>query len=428
MSLLLNLFRCLCLCLVVEKGSWYLNGKKSTDSRRRKINRAVLKKDFLSKNKSKLEKDTKKPDWLKEWTISKGWVHNKSHLLELGDKCSIGKMENKHYEQLSESTSVSTEHVEDLLSLNSNSEIDECKCQQGNINITEEDEYFTNNTLRFANVPITPTVQNMRMVYKQVSENYRKNFPDTSRKYTDNEFSLPEIYKEQLLFKEKENANFLHHLWNHVKAKRKRKLSYEGKFTENELFDKNPSPSFLENSEQRSEGSRSNRKTNLGENIAIFNTLNDRTNLHEDPIYECSEENSNYNNSMNNVYLNPVYSPVPLERGLQPNNQVTLYDRRMMQYQDHLRINHENDYSAKSKTDKYVIRHIRVRIMLSLRIGRIQKVKSKDNKRGPSSIRNKINKKAVEDDVHLRVSRMHDEQRRIGNGRTSIKIQNMRYL
>ncbi|CAG9829146.1 unnamed protein product [Diabrotica balteata] len=67
------------MCFVINRGSWDPNGVSAIDQKR-------LKEKFANKETKRKEAALKKPEWLKEWTISKGWVHNKSHLLELGRK------------------------------------------------------------------------------------------------------------------------------------------------------------------------------------------------------------------------------------------------------------------------------------------------------------------------------------------------------
>lgn len=298
---------------MIEKGSWTPTPIINHNSKKRTL---------------RDEKESKKPEWLKEWTISKGWIHNRSHLLTLGK------------ENQDDSSSVSTEDIEDLISVE-----------------TEQE-------------------QDLSLVFHQVSENYRQNFPENTQiKYSD--LQLPEIYKERLLMSKDQEENYLSQFWKLIKPKKKTK-TYNCRFTENQLYEPNQKTS------SSTSASKNKSRTNLGKNIAIFNTLNSKTNLHEDPIYECSEENMS-------IYNNPIYAPLSRYYDFHSNRQ----NSTAFNYQKHSK-----------KTEKYIIRHIKVRIMLSMRIGNLKRLKK------PNFREN--------------IERAHAEQRRIGNGQTSIKIQNLR--
>lgn len=420
MSFLSNLFRCLCLCVVIERGTWSPNEKKKISKR----NRDIVKKHLYTQQSSKTgTTDPSRPAWLKEWTISKGWVHNKSHMLALGHQSSL-KME----DNLSETSSISSQNIDELVSLESN--IDQKIISKQLIkNIksvdTESEDSADCSSEDDETVRISSLVNRRRpvSVFEQVSENYRNNFPETSKTNYLGTFELPQIYKEQLLLRQKKETNILQEIWKHMKPKSHKTSRYDCRFTENQIFNNNDIFNSLRSiSSDKFDTNKSNKKTNLAKNIALYNDLNSRRNLHEETIYECSEENSNQT-SLNNIYHNPIYS--------QSTNQViSVYDRRMEQYQRHLKHFHDNNDLAKLKSDKYVIRHIRVRIMLSLRVGKVQKAKNyrpkKRNFFGGKKRRRKVTQE--NDNVHFRVAKIHDEQRRIGNGKSSIKIQNMRYV
>ncbi|KAG5882616.1 hypothetical protein JTB14_013305 [Gonioctena quinquepunctata] len=417
MSFLLDFFRCLCLCIIIEKGSWNPNTRINTN----KHHRTILKNRFEKLGTTKKDKALKKkPDWLKEWTISKGWVHNKSHLLNLGAKTET--MDGKNYEELSEESSVSLENIEDLISIKSVSEIIEDNKNQWNNESSDDSCSAGEESSHFRK---SSNINNMSLIFQQMTQNYRDNFPDCSCNSIRNVDSiLPAIYKERLLVNENRSRDLLGEIWKYVRPKRKKKISLNNyKFTANQLYEE------ANCSKLKKKGTvvdKYTKKNSLGRNIALYNTLNSKTNLHEEPIYECSEENSNYN-SLNNVYLNPIYSPEKFQRFNSYNNQVTVLDRPLGNQQN---LRYQNNELSKSKlrTEKYVIRHIRVRIMLSLRVGRLQKLKKK-----PKAKNNKLCNKNFHsaknirgDDLHSRVARIHEEQRRIGNGKSSIKIQNMR--
>jgi hypothetical protein len=321
LTLLSEIFRFLCLCVVMEKGSWTPSQVEVTASAKRPK-----------------EKTQVKPEWLKEWTISKGWIHNRSHLLTLGR------------ENQDDSSSVSTEDVDDLIS-------------------TEATEG-----------------QDLSLVFHQVCENYRENFPENPTKYSD--LQLPEIYKERLLLGRDQEKNFLSQFWKLVKPKKKTE-SRDCKFTINQLYDHREAVQTFGSPESTPKPSRS--RTTLGKNIALHNTLNSRTNLHEDPIYECSEENLS-------IYNNPIYAPSTRYYDFRSNHVCG----SAFKYRSR-----PDPFKSRLKTEKCIIRHIKVRIMLSLRIGQWKR-------------------RARRADV-TRSEGTHEEQRRIANGRNSVKIQNMRF-
>lgn len=425
MSFLSNLFRCLCLCVVIEKGTWYPNQKTKTS----KNNRELAKRQLYNPKSLRIDKELpSKPAWLKEWTISKGWVHNKSHMLELGTQNSTQKMQEINYDNISQSSSISSQNIDELVSLESN--FDKRQIAKQVIRKTETDPEtedsagYTSEENETVRISSKLSRHDAASIFEQVSENYRNNFPECSRSYILGNFALPQVYKEQLLLREKKEINILHDIWKHLKPKKNRSSSYECRFTENQLFDNKDIFNTLKSiNSEKNDTIKSTRKTNLAKNIALYNDLNSRRNLHEETIYECSEENS-IHTSLNNIYYNPIYSHAA-------NQQISVYDRRMQQYQKHLKYFHDHNDSHKMRSDKYIIRHIRVRIMLSLRVGKLQKAKkSQDKKRTIFGGKSKNNRKAIENDGHLQLkaAKMHDEQRRIGNGKTSIKIQNMRYI
>lgn len=421
MSFLSSFFRCLCLCMVIEKGTWYPN-EKPKSSRHNEIKKHLYKQKPATIDK----KNKNRPAWMREWTISKGWVHNKSHMLELGIKNPSEKMDNKTYENLSETSSISSQNIDELVSLESN--VDTRQKWNQVARRTDASEVETEGTADYSSdedetIRISSKISKEDAVslFEKVSENYRENFPEPTKNYVLNTFDLPQVYKEQLLLRENKHMKVIRDLWKHFKLKRNNPV--ECRYTENQLFDNKDifNPIDSPNTVGSDTETKTPKKTNLAKNIALYNDLNSRTNLHEETIYECSEENSNHT-SLNNVYYNPIYSQ-------ETNKQISLYDRRMEQYQHHLKYFHENNNLSRLRSDKYVIRHIRVRIMLSLRVGKVQKTKqSRDKKRTVFGGKRKVSRSNDDDgDAQSRVAKIHEEQRRIGNGKTSIKIQNMRY-
>lgn len=413
---------------------------------------------FKSK-KSFSKPDLSKPAWLKEWTISKGWVHNRSHMLSLKEQPECSKMAGDEdtwspAEDLSDGSSVS--NVEDLISIISNldnPQNDLVEEQQTTKIMPGIASKSTKNALH------QNKDEDLGQAFQQISENYRekfrKNTPNrVSKKYRDLE--LPTIYKERLLDQQNQ-VNIFQNLWKglkHLSITNSKPTKFNCKFTVNQLYDESGSdkklldkrPSYmnplvakavsnLPAPTQKTHLHRPSGKNSLGQNIAIFNTLNAKSNIHEDAILECSDE-SNVN-SLNYVYYNPVYAssdskPKDLIESikLKPEDKLEVGRKfSMIKSQNHLLTPYKREEALKhkTKTDKYVIRHVRVRIMLSLRIGK--KVKSGGSVRKKNgSERHSVNTRfttGIEEMRHT-IRRIHEEQRRIGNGTTSIKIQNMR--
>lgn len=415
MSFLSSIFRCLCLCLVIQRGSWYPNPQNISSQNQRK----PIKDKIQTCAPKKRQATLRKPEWLKEWTISKGWVHNKSHLLELGRK-KLTDMDKKNYEELSENSSVSMDNIEDLISIKS---IENDEDNRKMIDI-EDDSSIPEEEDDDENIKIS-SVQRVSQVYQEVNKNYRDHFPICSHGLKESqENSLPQIYKERLLM-DKKDYNLLSGIFRYVKPAQKKKLDLNNcKFTVNRLYEDRIFSG--DSTERKLESQKFGKRNNLGKNIALFNTLNAKTNLHEDIIYECSDENSNYN-SLNNIYFNPIYSPLPLQKfdnfNSNQTNQIELLDRRAIAIH-----NYQENLKLLTKREKYVIRHIKIRFMLSLRIGRFKKTNKKPGIKKQSCFRSRKSEKLVDksDYIKMRVAKIHDEQRRIGNGRTSVKIQNMR--
>lgn len=437
MTVFTKFFRCLCLCSMMQKGSWSPAQNVSVKNEKRanyKQKRTLVKRRF---NKD-LKSNESKPEWLKQWTISKGWLHNRSHLLTLGVEEQQSKdLLVKSMEVDSEKTSsISTEDIDDLLSIASvtGSSNKQEKCLQDFDKIeTLSDEIQGNETNKIEN-----KVDGAE-VFTQIFSNYRKNFPDNFGRGSNNldqDLHLPEIYKERLLLNKVENTNFLMELWKFIKPKKKSIENKNYKFTVNKLYDSNEiiarnkayvDRNVVSKSQEDYCISSSNSEVKYSSKLSTFRP---KTNLLEDTIYECSEESAS-------LYHNPLYGTLPANK----TPQIKYYDFHTnhacrpesfvtKRYQLAKKNNHKLDsIKYRLKTEKYIIRHIKVRIMFSLKIGRFQKVKPK-----PLSDRQQHllvcadNKSDLLDNNTLKekVEKMHEHQRRIGNGKTSIKIQNMR--
>lgn len=399
----------MCLYIIIQKGSWNPNNSDTVNKNSVK----VIRKKFKSIKNQKSDKTPKKPEWLKEWTISKGWVHNKSHMLELGIKNmeEVRREDITNYEQLSETdSSVSVENIDDLIS-DTDNKINLDQAEEISNSSKESESALKLNQMR--------ELESISMIFNQTCKNYREHFPECSKKC--DELSLPQIYKERLLCKE---DNMLLGIFKRFKDKRKKNVSSDScKYTVNQIFDADDMPSVATNNEK--EAASKFKRNSLGRNIALFNTMNDKTNLHEEPIYECSDENSNYTSMNNYVYLNPLYShTVQNYDTLQENNkQVAVFNR-------HLQSTNVVRSKSRLKQEKYVIRHVRLRIMLSLRMGKMTKTKKKKLKNEKGWLkRSEGDRVAIKgQEVNYHAARIHEMQRRIGNGKSSIKIQNMRYV
>ncbi|KAF5277194.1 hypothetical protein FQR65_LT03900 [Abscondita terminalis] len=356
----------------MEKGSWSPSGVYSIKPEEK--NQRVI----LHRNLSEVDDDDgNKPAWLKQWTISKGWMHNRSHLLELG--VNTEKMDK-------EDSSVSEEDIQDLLSISSD-------------NIDNWDKIEV----------LNQTVQvKTEADYSPAFDNYRTTFPDTCCWTTTNQ--LPELYKERLQLNAK-SGGCIKELLSEITVKTRNKKQHPKKdassITPSKKIEDQPTKSH---------------KSALSQDISTYNALNSKTNLHEDVIYECSESSAS-------LYNNPIY--VSTET----------IDKRDKKFFD-FHSNHQNGSSGfiankseslnkKSckngtvngllKSEKYVIRHIKIRIMLSLRVNKFKRFYKRNLKKGGSKIRGRVS------DYRSQIKSAHAEQRRIGSGKGSLKIQNMRF-
>ncbi|GJQ72443.1 putative espin isoform X1 [Trypoxylus dichotomus] len=395
MNFLIKFIRCLCVCLIKERGSW-----SPTTSEKTRLN--YTKQKTKVGRPSIIKTEIKRPEWLKQWTISKGWMHNRSHMLNLG-KEEAGR---------ASSSSISTADIDELVSIE-------------NFDIRTDDVRTK-----------TATVDNMQdfsLIFSQISENYRKNFPEVST-INSNDLSLPDVYKERLIQNDK---TFFEQIWHSLKPKRKPNIA-NCKYSVNKIYNgtgiefedsyksfdevnfksdetKPNKLQFIDTKSNRDQ-SKVNRST-LGKNLALYNTLNSKTNLHEDTIYECSEDSLS-------LYNNPIYVSTESDtkyysfHSNKSNKTPFIPDKRPY-----------DSFKRKLRTEKYIIRHIKVRIMLTLRLSKFKFYK-KDTKSYERLVSNKLQmcEKGISsvDVVGVSERKIHEEQRSIGNGRTSMKIQNFR--
>lgn len=507
MNIFIKLFKCLCLCVLIEKGSWSPNENRIKPIKYNKKQRAIVTKRLKSKKpKGKIAKAKKpqKPEWLKQWTISKGWMHNRSHLLSLGvssenlvtETPTMSKKLQQNKENVCEddNSSISIDNIDELLSVISDLENlgknvskfenESLSDDLDKIEVLSVEEEEINNT---QTIRVPREKQDVSQIYSTVFENYRQNFPEIHCKTTSQgDIKLPEVYKERLLINKNANTNFFKELWNELGFKQKNKVNTNPKnfkFTINKLYNEsevtfrqtnyaqiytgtysqiNEGPSeqqqkinnsFPYKSDDTDDSSQTKAtakgvKSSLGENIAMYNTLNSKTNLHEDTIYECSEDSiSLYNNPIyvsSETYLNQDekqfsnnFFDFHTNHSLKQN--VFVKDRYNAALENY-RLCHRRKFDpvkSRLKTEKYIIRHIKIRIMLSLRVNRIRRLYRKDARsgyrplfRGHNRLRNSApieGSENVESVMRARIRSAHEEQRRIGNGKSSMKIQNMRY-
>lgn len=245
--------------------------------------------------------------------------------------------------------------------------------------------------------------------------NYRRNFPDHSGKWFGGELELPQIYKEKILLEKSEGV--FRELWQHLKPKRKTRTEQSHKFTVNRIYD-----------------CQEVRRHTLSQNIALHNTMNSKTNLLEDTIYECSEDD-------NSLYHNPIYTAATTKIAKYYDfhtNHLRRTDSFVRRRCRLAKLNSKDPIKYRVKTEKYIIRHIKLRIMLSLKIGRLQRLCKREVNGNRTIDRQALlfkggaecceNFGEERDTLRRAILQAHEEQRRIGNGRTSMKIQNMRYF
>ncbi|KAK4874203.1 hypothetical protein RN001_013563 [Aquatica leii] len=376
MDVCFKLFKFVHLCMFMEKGSWTPSASY-THKREKKKQRVVLHRTLSRGNNNDA-----KPEWLKQWTISKGWMHNRSHLLELGVIMETMPKED---------SSVSEEDIQELLSIASDDVDDWDK-----IEVLNQDDFST----------VTTTVVKDKADYSPAFDNYRNTFPDTYSNTPLNSKELPEIYKERLLINTKPNGCIKGFL-TEIKFKKKKQLcKRDAPVTAKKIYLNKHQPKL--------------HKSTLGEDISTYNALNSKTNLHEDVIYECSESSAS-------LYNNPIYvsSEATGDRNkkffdFHTNHRI---ESRNKSESSKKKCNKSKNSSVNGflKSEKYVIRHIKIRIMLSLRVNKFRRFYRRSLKKGNANKRGRVS------DYRSQIKSAHEEQRRIGNGKSSLKIQNMRH-
>lgn len=404
--------------MVVEKGSWTPNNRQNLDGTDSDIYKSTQSERRNNLTSITDIRDFKKPEWLKQWTISKGWMHDRSHMLSIG-------MDNVQRINSEDEEIVTVENVE---------EFDERSRRQRE-NVFDDDSVAEI-------VKKSSTIDNMEdfsIIFSQISQNYRKNFPEIHTQNLGGPV-IHKVYKKDPLIV-RENRNFFSVLFNKLKRKNgTQSFKYTFKKCNDEATTLNlqSNETYTSNSELDSSKLckvNKHNKSNLGNNLAMYNTMNSKTNLHQDTIYECSEDSlSLYNNP---IYTSDSFEPYPKYFDFHTNR---AQSKTTFFAHDGVNTKNTNTFWCKKntcdtlkrkvKTEKYIIRHIKIRIMLTLRLSRF-KFHKRNLKplsynqlfRCSSRLRNST--KGV-CNVKDKVIEVHQEQKKISNGSESMKIQNMR--
>ncbi|KAK9883839.1 hypothetical protein WA026_002036 [Henosepilachna vigintioctopunctata] len=432
MTILNQLLRCLCLCIVIKKGTWSPHSPKTISARahaRKRYKNPIInipKKSPLSK-----------PDWLKQWTISKGWMHNRSHLLNLksnstNDNSMEDKQEdNDNLEKSSETnSSISIENIEDLISITSIVDAENRYRDQSDLDrievLSTSSSSISFKTLNGDKNLAKLQEQKVSKIFMQSSKNYRLKF---SENFSFAPEYQPSVYHDNVLTSK--NTNFFNKIWKHLKPRKK-----YGKFVIDSHNDNSDNPNkFLKDNDtlivqrtfHKSHGKFLNEENK---------TFKFGKNLQDEIIYECSEESNSLSIHQNPIYSSEIrkYYDFRTNNLDKPGNFSEKINNMKISKNAYLRFSRMNSLRFRMKTEKCIIQHIKVRFMLSLRSSNV-KMNRFDTKMGYGRLRAKNYKKkrrkvsrlnAVCDTDNRRIAKIHEEQRRIGNGRTSLKIQNLR--
>lgn len=438
MTILRRLFKCLCVCVYIEKGSW----SPKTDKIAPPNHKVVITKRTKNEHYKK-SSDSFKPEWLKQWTISKGWSHDRTHMLSLGQEGnSSGNLVAKE-EQLPEIEIISNSSIDnasDLLSIIDNIENASTSGEMRNNEIKETT--VCNKTIEeeFDKIEIDTTT-NTTDVYSEVNVNYRKHFPVVSKSF---------VLDESPKTKSSNYSSFKKYFKPKEKEIKYSKIVFPNRqnlfHTSKENLIKTPVTKYktfddLTTIECEYEDiSKMAKRRSLQSNFT--------RSIQQDTIYECSEDSFS-------LYTNPIYESHPEFENdgvqiIEGKDEIDFFNKTSScEYQkclnkdlntnkfssrnEFIRGNHLKSIKSKFSSEKYIIRHIRIRIMLTLRLKKFQKLYRKrlSNTKHFYSKKDKKKRKVKdcdmsEDVIRSEILKVHDEQRRIGNGKTSLKIQNLR--
>lgn len=348
---------------------------------------------LLQKRLKNKKTEIPKPEWLKQWTISKGWMHDRSHMLSLGTGDKI--LENPGLDDNS-----SIDNASDLISI---IELEEPKNESNRKQIDDLDRIEVDKT----------------DIYSEINVNYRKSFPVRKEP----------IYEELPLtkfLKAKENEIQYSKIIFPSRQKLFKKSSKSWKVGKYKTFDDLTVLNYEEEKKRK--------------NSRLFP---EKHNIQQDTIYECSEDSISLyqnpiyqsNTEFNNVQLLEDKSNLTSYFSFNQNNNCPyqkylkndLNTKKLSTRQEFMRKHHLGTLRSKLSTEKYIIRHIRIRIMLSLRLRKFQRLYRKKMRSEKQSVLFKKRQNLSESDtMRDDILRVHDEQRRIGNGKSSLKIQNLR--
>lgn len=457
MTILRRLFKCLCVCICIEKGSW--SPKTERNLQQPTQQKVTISKQRVKTVKYKRKSDSLKPEWLKQWTISKGWTHDKTHMLSLGMKgdssCNIvdehDRYSTEDLDNIEIISSSSIDNASDLLSVINN--IEENSLGPLQVNNLMQDNEITESSVTIKKLEKEEydkieVVQSPTNVFDQISVNYRNNFPLIHKSYViDNDKSSKitssKLFKKcftkqkdkeavkyskivfpnrQTLFKQSDDSN------NSLKQ------AIQAPVSKYKTFDDLTVISTENDSQSQLTGNNMYRK-NFYKHQKYHNI--------QDTIYECSEDNcSLYNNP---IYESQFHSGVQI---LENRDEILDFNRKTnCEYQQFLNNNlNTNKFvnkefirgsplktlKTKFSSEKYIIRHIRIRIMLTLRLKKFQRLYRKRLRntrqfyKMKEKRKNKVKCDSSNEILRNEILKVHDEQRRIGNGKSSLKIQNLR--
>lgn len=440
MTVLKNILKTCCICLTLDKASWSPN------------NTVLMVKKQKSKVFEKFSKyDINKPEWLKQWTISKGWMHDRSHMLSLGLENNSESNTNIDKQiQIREEETSSVSNASDLISIIENFD-----------NTVNNDRNNHNETREIQTTDLDlekiEKVENSNL-FENININYRKNFPiftgENFKKLVENDTQLhtkhsskSELSSGQFYFfnlcQQIDTHNSVEENLKTAEAHSDNTLQY--KIKENAIPSRQ---SLFHKSNHQVESIKTNEELKTTERRTSRLNSNNYFPKNIDTIYECSEDSLS-------VYTNPIYEPTQALNGdvqilngasnikeyydfnKETNCKYQKYLSKQLNTNNLTNTNSLHFFAKKSKysKEKYIIRHIRIRIMLSLKLRKFQRIHRKQlknnssvlfcfgkRKKPPYDERSSYYKNLIRSDI----LKIHEEQTRINNGNTTLKIQNLR--
>ncbi|KAL3272341.1 hypothetical protein HHI36_013822 [Cryptolaemus montrouzieri] len=418
MTIFNRILRCLCMCIVIKRGTWSPHSSRTLNSRAHLRRKYIRSRPKLSKNSG----PSTKPDWLKQWTISKGWMHNRSHLLNLGTNTVDNSMETKKDDADKQDkssvtdSSISIENIDDLISIISGED-------NGNeIDLDQIDVISTSSSFAIEVKEETKsnTNKDVSEIFIQSSKNYRLSFSDHLKFQANHQ---PIIY--QGIISSKKNKKIIAKIWEYLKATRQ---SEELSINNNQIYGGVNAKRSYGNDEDRNQRIELTNALDINSENKYFKY---RKNLQEEVIYECSEESNSLTIYHNPIYVSEIqkYYDFRTNHSTKPGN----FSDRLNALKKRKGYAKISTWKRKIKTERHIIQHIKVRFMLTMRMDKdITKLKTRKIKHGKLRVgmyrADRLAAGMFADGSNEKIPRIHDEQKRIGNGRTSLKIQNFRYV